>query len=159
MATHATPSTLWCSSVNLQQIFSCQISPPLNQTRRRNGVTMRGAGLQVKNKRCQCLLFLDFLWDRWGDLDLERDFLVDFLGVLERDRLDRFGVRGEDGDLVGLKGHYTFRVPKNSSSFKILPYQYDLNYVFTCTLKRKVYLFPSSIFLIGISRCCFNIST
>lgn len=47
----------------------------------------------------QCLLFFDFLWDRCGDLDLERDFLADFLGVLDRDLLDRFGVRG-DGDLL-----------------------------------------------------------
>lgn len=52
-----------------------------------------------KKKRCQCLLFFDFLWDRCGDLDLERDFLADFLGVLERDLLDRLGVRGDDGDL------------------------------------------------------------
>ena len=34
---------------------------------------------------------------------MERDFLVDFLGVFERDRLDRLGVRGE-GDLVGSTG-------------------------------------------------------
>lgn len=30
---------------------------------------------------------------------MERDFLADFLGVLERDLLDRLGVRGDDGDL------------------------------------------------------------
>ena len=47
----------------------------------------------------QCLLFFDFLWDRCGDLDLERDFLADFLGVLDRDLLDRLGVRGDEGDL------------------------------------------------------------
>lgn len=33
---------------------------------------------------------------------MERDFFADFLGVLERDLLDRFGVRGE-GDLGGKK--------------------------------------------------------
>lgn len=48
---------------------------------------------------CQCLLFFDFLWDRCGDLDFDRDFLADFLGVLERDLLDRLGVRGVEGDL------------------------------------------------------------
>lgn len=56
------------------------------------------AGLKTVTR--QCLLFFDFLWDLWGDLDLERDFLVDFFGVLERDLLDRLGVRGE-GDLTG----------------------------------------------------------
>lgn len=30
---------------------------------------------------------------------MERDFLADFLGVLERDLLDRLGVRGDEGDL------------------------------------------------------------
>lgn len=59
---------------------------------------------RLKEKTCQCLLFFDFLWDRWGDLDLERDFLADFLGVLERDLLDRLGVRGE-GDLMGQIWH------------------------------------------------------
>lgn len=58
-----------------------------------------GGKKQERKKRCQCLLFFDFLWDRWGDLDLERDFLAGFLGVLERDRLERLGVRGKDGDL------------------------------------------------------------
>lgn len=53
-----------------------------------------------RDEACQCLLFFDFLWDRWGDLDLERDFLADFLGVLERDLRERLGVRGE-GDLGG----------------------------------------------------------
>ena len=47
------------------------------------------------------MLFFDFLWDRWGDLDLERDFFADFLGVRERDLLDRLGVRGDEGDLEG----------------------------------------------------------
>lgn len=32
---------------------------------------------------------------------MERDFLADFLGVLERDLLVRLGVRGDEGDLVG----------------------------------------------------------
>lgn len=32
---------------------------------------------------------------------MERDFLADFLGVLERDLLDRLGVRGDEGDLEG----------------------------------------------------------
>lgn len=31
---------------------------------------------------------------------MERDFLADFLGVLERDLLDRLGVRGDEGDLL-----------------------------------------------------------
>lgn len=39
---------------------------------------------------------------------MERDFLADFLGVLERDLLDRLGVRGE-GDLVGGK-NMTFQI-------------------------------------------------
>lgn len=30
---------------------------------------------------------------------MERDFFVDFFGVLERDLLDRLGVRGDEGDL------------------------------------------------------------
>ena len=34
-----------------------------------------------------------------GERDLERDFLVDFLGVRERDFRDRFGVLGDEGDL------------------------------------------------------------
>lgn len=72
----------------------CQSFIQYNAEKGRAGMKNR----QVWRKRCQCLLFLDFLWDRWGDLDLERDFLVDFLGVLERDLLDRLGVRGE-GDL------------------------------------------------------------
>lgn len=35
---------------------------------------------------------------------MERDFLADFLGVLERDLLDRLGVRGDDGDLNKKRG-------------------------------------------------------
>lgn len=34
---------------------------------------------------------------------MERDFLVDFLGDLDRDLLDRLGVRGE-GDLMDRQG-------------------------------------------------------
>ena len=45
------------------------------------------------------MLFLDFLWERCGDRDLERDFLLDFLGVLDLERRDRLGVRGAEGDL------------------------------------------------------------
>lgn len=54
---------------------------------------------------CQCLLFFDFLWDRCGDRDFDRDFLADFLGVLERDLLERLGVRGKEGDLGRKRTH------------------------------------------------------
>lgn len=48
---------------------------------------------------CQCLFFFDFLWDLCGDRDWDLDFFPDFLGDLDRDRLDLLGVLEPDGDL------------------------------------------------------------
>lgn len=82
--THCCPDTnIWA------KIFSCQSVQRWEEW----------GGCFQTWERCQCLLFFDFLWDLWGDFDLERDFFVDFLGVLDRDLFDRLGVRGEDGDL------------------------------------------------------------
>lgn len=48
---------------------------------------------------CQCLFFFDFLWDLCGDRDWDLDFFPDFLGDLDRERLDLLGVLEPDGDL------------------------------------------------------------
>lgn len=52
----------------------------------------------LKNWR-QCLFFFDFLWDLCGDRDWDLDFFPDFLGDLDRERLDLLGVLEPDGDL------------------------------------------------------------
>lgn len=108
MATHATPSTLHCLYINVGrdlQLPNQSVNLLYNTAQKREewGREQNRLVWRLKDKTCQCLLFFDFLWDRCGDLDLERDFLVDFLGVLERDLLDRLGVRG-DGDLTGQTG-------------------------------------------------------
>lgn len=48
----------------------------------------------------QCLLFLDFLCERWGDRDRDLDFFEAFLGVLDLDLRDLLGVLGGEGDLL-----------------------------------------------------------
>lgn len=71
----------------------------------------------------QCLLFFDFLCERCGERDLERDFLVDFLGVRERDFRDRFGVLGDEGDLgkeIKITGHSS-RLLFSNSCFQLNP--------------------------------------
>lgn len=45
---------------------------------------------------------------------MERDFLADFLGVLERDLLDRLGVRGDDGDLNKKRGERKKKKKRNT---------------------------------------------
>lgn len=45
------------------------------------------------------MFFFDFLWDLCGDRDWDLDFFPDFLGDLDRDRLDLLGVLEPDGDL------------------------------------------------------------
>lgn len=47
----------------------------------------------------QCLLFLDFLWERCGERERERDFLEDFFGVRDLDLRERLGVAEGEGDL------------------------------------------------------------
>lgn len=46
---------------------------------------------------------------------MERDFLVDFLGDLERDLLDLLGVRGE-GDLMGQTGRIRHQTNSRSTN-------------------------------------------
>jgi len=57
--------------------------------------------LHIKQVKGQCLDFLDFLWERCGDRDLDLDFLLDFLGLRDLERRERLGVRGAEGDLGG----------------------------------------------------------
>lgn len=102
-----------------------------------------------KSQQSQCLLFLDFLWERWGDRDGDLDFFEDFLGVLDLDLRDLLGVLGGEGDLK-----WSIK-PINISVWQQFCGHTNLHWQQNTGTKKKLICIPFCWFAVAFSRRVF----